>query len=78
MQEQHDKFPKTKDLFYTRQEVADLFGVSLTTVYIWARSKRLESIKHPLSGSVLFKKEVVDNLLNKVGRNVKEKTKKEN
>jgi len=55
--------PKLSDLYYTRFEVLNLFGVCKTTLYLWVRDKKIETTKHPLTGKILFKKDYIDNLL---------------
>lgn len=51
--------------FYTRKEVADIFGVSYTTIYRWTRKGVLKAIKIEGVQQVFYREKDINRLLQK-------------
>jgi len=54
--------PNLRD-FITIRQAADMIGVSPATLRNWDRSGKLKAVRHPLNRYRLYRREVVEELL---------------
>lgn len=60
---------KTRKDYYTVSEAAEVLGIAIPTMYVWARTKEdFKAFKNPVTGNLMIPKAPVD----KLGKSLKE------
>lgn len=58
--------PKTPNEYLTRNEVADLLKIDLSTLYNWTKSKKL--ISYGIGARVYYKRKEIENAIIKINK----------
>lgn len=67
LDELKEKFqPKTPEEYLTRNEVANLLRVNLSTIHNWSKKKRLNPVR--FCGKVYYKRSEIEKKLNDVSK----------